>query len=813
MNLTYHLNNRVVRTVALAVSAVAVAVGAFLATLPFTPPASAAVSCSQAGTTLTVTLPTQDDKATFLRGPGREILVNGAQCGTATTENTETVTVTGADQYQHVYIDLAGGPFVSLQRETSPPNGTSVQFQVDLGGDEYDLVYIYGTSAVDTFVAGVNGITLDQTSPVGELDVVPTGIDFLLYGRGDNDFLSSSGDNTTGAPVADTLHVWLIGEAGNDTLVGGNNVEFWPGPGDDTMAGQNTAALVLASAPGPVKVDLAAGTATGEGNDTFSGVTGVSGSNFDDELIGNDADNYLGGYGGSDVIRGGAGDDQIVGSTGNDDLDGQTGSDTYPNSYTNGVADDDTIADSGVDTGDEDRVDFYGSAAPVSVDLAAGTATGLGQDTLAGIETVRGTEGADTLVGASAGETLLGMGGNDLLAGRGGADELQGGEGDDLLRPGAGNDTADGGPGANTLAFDEAPSGVNVSLAAGTASGDGTDTLAAIQRVRGSAFADTLVGSSGSETLMGLGGADTLAGGGGADLLQGGEGDDLLRPGAGNDKADGGPGVNTLAFDQAPKGVTVSVAAGTASGEGTDTFTAIRRVHGSAFADVLRGSGAADVLVGLGGADTLMGGPGADRLDGGRGRDTAAYASAPSAVTVDLAKRRAAGGAGADTLLGVENVLGSRYADVVRGSPGSNVLRGGSGADTLVGGAGADRLEGGRGRDTAAYASAPSAVTVDLAKRRAAGGAGADTVLGVENVVGSRYADVLLGSRWSNVLRGGGGRDTLRGAAGNDRLFGMSASDALYGAGGNDLLSGSTGGHDSCYQGRGAGRRIGCEHP
>src|SRR5262245_7181511 len=134
------------RTTRLAAGAGAAAAAAMVS---FTSPASAAVACGQAGTVVTVTWTAEYDEATFLRGPGREILVNGSQCGTATTESTETITVTGADQDQHVYIDLAGGPFVSLQRETSPPSGTSVQFQVDLGGDWNDQVHISGTPATD----------------------------------------------------------------------------------------------------------------------------------------------------------------------------------------------------------------------------------------------------------------------------------------------------------------------------------------------------------------------------------------------------------------------------------------------------------------------------------------------------------------------------------------------------------------------------------------------------------------------------------------------------------------------------------------
>jgi Ca2+-binding RTX toxin-like protein len=519
------------------------AVAALFATLSFMPPASAAVACSQAGTALTVTMTADDDEVTFLRGPAREILVNGAQCGTATTENTETVTVTGADADQYVYVDLAGGPFVSLQRETSPPSGTSVQFQVDLGGDRDDQLYVYGTAAVDTIIAGENGITLDQTSPAGEVDVVFTGLDgLLLYGRGDNDFLSSSGDNTTGSPIADSLWVALEGEAGNDMLVGGNNVTLRPGPGDDTMAGQGAAGLSLASAPGPVMIDLVSGTATGQGNDTFSGVAGVLGSNFADEVIGDGADNYLNGGFGNDVIRGGGGDDTIDGGDGDDDLDGQTGSDRYRNYYVH-FTDDDVMSDSGASPGEYDNVDFYGSKTPVSVDLAAGTVTGVGTDALSGIELVDGTAGADTLRGSAAADFLFGSDGNDLLDGRGGADELYGAGGVDTLIGGGGADRLDGGLGTDTAGYATAPSAVTVDLAKGKASrGAGADILFSLQNVIGSRYPDLLIGSPSANVLRGGGGADTLTGAGGSDRLYGMVGSDALYGGSGNDLLSGSTG-------------------------------------------------------------------------------------------------------------------------------------------------------------------------------------------------------------------------------------------------------------------------------
>ena len=67
------------------------------------------------------------------------------------------------------------------------------------------------------------------------------------------------------------------------------------------------------------------------------------------------------------------------------------------------------------------------------------------------------------------------------------------------------------------------------------------------------------------------------------------------------------------------------------------------------------------------------------------------------------------GGAGNDTLSGLENLQGSNFndrltgntaANVLRGMKGNDVLRGDAGSDTLVGGTGADKLLGGAGKDT-----------------------------------------------------------------------------------------------------------------
>ena len=77
------------------------------------------------------------------------------------------------------------------------------------------------------------------------------------------------------------------------------------------------------------------------------------------------------------------------------------------------------------------------------------------------------------------------------------------------------------------------------------------------------------------------------------------------------------------------------------------------------------------------------------------------YATATSGVNVDLriSVAQATGGSGADFLSNIENLVGSNFADVLRGSAVSNVLSGGAGSDALLAFGGADILTGGAGAD------------------------------------------------------------------------------------------------------------------
>jgi Ca2+-binding RTX toxin-like protein len=214
-------------------------------------------------------------------------------------------------------------------------------------------------------------------------------------------------------------------------------------------------------------------------------------------------------------------------------------------------------------------------------------------------------------------------------------------------------------------------------------------------------------------------------------------------------------------------------------------------IDGTSGNDTLIGTADADIINGLEGDDLLEGGAGDDTLDGGEGNDTASYASSSSWVGVHLssASPQDTVGAGIDTLISIENLVGSAFSDILSGNDGANRLEGGAGFDVLIGGLGNDLLDGGEGEDEAHYQHAPSAVNVNLAISGAqnTSGAGIDTLVSIERVRGSEFNDVLRGNASDNGLVGQGGDDWLFGGAGNDALNGTDGYDRMYGGTGNDI--------------------------
>ena len=406
-----------------------------------------------------------------------------------------------------------------------------------------------------------------------------------------------------------------------------------------------------------------------------------------------------------------------------------------------------------------------------------------------------------------------GIGSQHILGGSG-DDEIHAGAGDDILVGNTGADVLDGGDGQDLADFQTSNAGVNIDLQAGTATGGDAegDTLISIENLNGSSFADILIGDSNANSLRGNGGNDTLEGGGGDDLLAGGSGADSL---------DGGDGADFADYRTSSAGVSIDLGLGTASGGDAngDTLIAIESLHGSQFDDTLSGDAGANTLIGHGGADAL---------DGRGGIDLADYADSAAGVTVDLAAGTGLGGdAEGDTLLDIENLDGSGHDDSLTGDSGANILRGNAGDDrlygndghdTLIGGAGADLMNGGAGIDLADYSGSALGVQIGLGGAAGSGGdAAGDTLVDIENLLGSSFDDMLTGNAGANLISGGTGDDSLHGEAGEDVLQGGDGGDALYGGDDDDQLYGDAGddlilgehGHDTAHGGDGNDRILG----
>ena len=365
--------------------------------------ASAAVMCTYdpAGA-ITVTLGPND--TTVLAVSNSNITDDGTQCGTATVQNTDTITVTGSGSGNKLTIDLSGGAFAPGLTPESPPEDSEIEFSVDLGTD--GTLAVVGGSAADEITAGAGGINLNAGETTGDVDVTLVGSPTIsIKGGAGDDMLSVAGGAGTGAAVGGVM---LTGEDGNDTLIEGSG-------DDDLGGGDGTDTVDLSDAGQGVTVSLGDGTATGDGSDTLTAFEDVTGSPFDDVIDGD---------GGANTLSGGSGDDVIDGHGGDDALDGGAGSDTAR---------------------------FASASSSVTVSLEDGDASGDGSDTLTGFEDVTGSGSADHITGDGGGNMLRGGAGADEIHGRTGADIVVGGDGADELSGGDGGDILSGGSGKDQL--------------------------------------------------------------------------------------------------------------------------------------------------------------------------------------------------------------------------------------------------------------------------------------------------------------------------------------------------------------------------
>ena len=380
-----------------------------------------------------------------------------------------------------------------------------------------------------------------------------------------------------------------------------------------------------------------------------------------------------------------------------------------------------------------------------------------------GDDTLTGALDDDLLVGDLGNDVLQGLEGSDQLVGDAGADTLDGGDGDDFIWAGMGDDAIIGGSGTDTAHYHSngteegvATQGVVVDLTLGAAT-DGwgfNDTIVGVENVGGTSFDDILTGDMNANVLSGYEGRDTLSGGGGNDILHGGTDDNVLNGGDGADLLDGDDGNDTL--------------------------------HGDAGDDELAGGDGNDGLFGGAGDDSIWSAAGDDMIDGGDGYDIAYFHSdgfgspVPGSVIVNLVNGTVVDGwGGTDTLVSIEEIFGTDFADSFTGNADSNVFYGIDGDDLISGGVALsaqsfDYLYGGAGSDT-----------ISFNRGLAVGGLGDDRISGQNATSTFAAAGVSFFNATSGIIANltASSNDGL---SGGDTANGFSVSDGL---GGVDLIS------------------------
>ena len=258
------------------------------------------------------------------------------------------------------------------------------------------------------------------------------------------------------------------------------------------------------------------------------------------------------------------------------------------------------------------------------------------------------------------------------------------------------------------------------------------------------------------------------------DTLTGTENDDKFTAEQGNQDFYGNGGTDTVTYGHAVNGIDVRLWDNQTYNDGFgthDNLYSIENIHGSTHNDYISGSAENNYLYGwhgddtiLGGAgnDTLVGESGKDKFYGGTGTDKVSFIGAPAAIDVNLVKSTVYndGYGNTEEIFEVENILGSNFNDVIKGTDGNNRLEGDDGDDLLQGKKGNDSVYGGTGND------------------ELHGGDGNDSLFGGDN------NDWLKGAKGNDKLTGGFGADifVLSTTDGYDTIedFNWNAGDKIH---------------------------------
>ena len=538
--------------------------------------------------------------------------------------------------------------------------------------------------------------------------------------------------------------------------------------------------FIFASAGNDV-IDLRGADANGQVEITYASAAGI--------------DAILRPGGNASVTKRGFGTDQILdwtfnkGGFGNFTLDGSKGDDTY--AINGGAGSYVTLTPAG----GNDRIDVtlsggvrlaydYSSGGLANQGAVINLSTGVvSNDGRGGRDQINVTDGPGNM-------EIRGTYFNDVITGSARNEQF-------VLM--AGNDTLNAGAGSDTLRYDQSnvTGGVKVDLAAGTATGTFAGQaflhrLTGVEVVSGSSGNDVLRGGMNNNSLYGLfgnEGNDSLYGGAGTDFLAGGSGNDYLNPGdntnydeinphTGNDTVDLRGMVTGYAevhhfnlVDAGPQRITVNGQANTASiNKGANGLTTIVDGQGAMQAGGLGilGSNRNDTVT----ATVAPGG--VLSLAGGRGDDSYTLDSRGGLIRIDLSRdgqyQSATQGAVVDLGMGVIRNDGFGFRDTITMQPNGAVeVRGTDLSDVMIGRGGQDTFDGGAGDDRILYdrIEMTSGATLNLDTGKATGtwknAAFQNTLIDIEDAVGSRFADSFKGSMEGNALDARGGNDFLYG--------------------------------------------------
>ena len=650
---------------------------------------------------------------------------------------------------------------------------------------------VIGTGLTYDGIGGVTGGT------IAEIDIIDTAtdstlvrmtgfaIDAVAMNSAVNAFANSS-DPSQLTAIFNQYSYDATGGFGNDNILSFANADSFDGGGGlNTVDYVHYASGITANLANPSQ-----NTGNAAGDTYTNDITALIGTNFADTLIGNASTNVLEGGGGGDTLIGGGGALDFasyahaqIGVTANLANTALNTNDALGDIYSgiNGLIGS-NFAD--VLTGDNNDNYLRGRGAGDTLDGGGGSDTA---DYFNGPAVRADLSNPATNTGDAAGDTYISI------------ENLRGSNFNDTLVGNAGNNRLDGGLGIDRTFYAGATGPIFVNMAAGTVSGPGVgnDTLISIELVRGSVFDDVYV-STGYAGASSVGSLPP-----GFNEFDGGAGNDHIT----------GNGNTALSYLTATNSVTVDIAAGTATGNasvGTDSFTGVNFIRGSAFGDTLSGSnnsaGIVEVFEGRGGNDIIDGRGGFDRAVYTFRADSIATGGITvnlAAGTVDRADLNVDTSLGSDTLRSIEAVRGTNFDDIYNaGGFTTSSVNGpnfGSAGFIVVGGiqeafnefeglGGNDRITG-NGNTRISFINANAGVTVDLdaptaepgstgvAHGTALGdlaGVGNDTIFGgVNSIIGSSFADMFHGSLTpANIAEqydGGAGNDTIDGGGGFDQ--------------------------------------------